>query len=414
MLRMIFRMIKAQYCNPTPDFLTNLSQRLEWLLLNHAQSEAEYLNPVTLHRRLIYLVHFANQLLKEEETARELKVDGPYYVSKFGNPKRQRTTRQTHQSTGCGNLFQGHFDLLLYVYGFLNSVEILSHRAINQFSALHLNSAVTCLTLDTRVLGLILSRESAVSFFRRFHRLETLEISGKEKSEQSTLGCLDSETTTTIGSSTASIPAQGMIKALSEALVAGAGVRLRRLCIRSVYFHLVLLPIKPLSRGENGLQALVEALTTGCCPALEELDLSGNGLGDAGAWTIASRLLTSDDKCHRLKRLELGENFIGDRGIQYILTRLRESKSLKTLGFSGNMLTRESLDDLKATITSSERGVKDIDVRDNFISNKGLEELAQASHSLVKKQESLLVHYDGSYKKGIRPNKMLFRLNISV
>ena len=81
--------------------------------------------------------------------------------------------------------------------------------------------------------------------------------------------------------------------------------------------------------GDDGARAIAHALRG--CEVLSVLDLSGNGIQDAGAEAISEALRSC-----KLQRLSLASNCIGDDGARAIVHVLRGCGALSVLDLSGN------------------------------------------------------------------------------
>ena len=84
--------------------------------------------------------------------------------------------------------------------------------------------------------------------------------------------------------------------------------------------------------GDDGARAVAHALRG--CEVLSVLDLSGNGIHDAGAEALSDALRS----CCKLQRFSLASNCIGDDGARAVAHALRGCELLSVLDLSGNSI----------------------------------------------------------------------------
>jgi len=88
--------------------------------------------------------------------------------------------------------------------------------------------------------------------------------------------------------------------------------------------------------GDKGAEAIARALVTHPNNSIGELCLGSNGIGDAGARALAAALGSGKAK---LRRLSLRDNDISDAGAQALATALSAESTLEELDLWGNKLT---------------------------------------------------------------------------
>ena len=91
--------------------------------------------------------------------------------------------------------------------------------------------------------------------------------------------------------------------------------------------------------GPTGVQRLGEMLGAGALPALTSLNLNSTHVGDAGALALAAAM--GRGALPRLKRLHLGNTAIGDAGLVALAPALRRRPALEELRLWGNPLGDE-------------------------------------------------------------------------
>ena len=84
------------------------------------------------------------------------------------------------------------------------------------------------------------------------------------------------------------------------------------------------------------------------CPGLRDLDLSGNGLTDAGMADLVATLLQSDSV--RLRRLDLGGNKFKAEGLCALATALQENVWLEAVDLSDAGVDQRSLESFFAML----------------------------------------------------------------
>ncbi|WIA15734.1 hypothetical protein OEZ85_002351 [Tetradesmus obliquus] len=116
--------------------------------------------------------------------------------------------------------------------------------------------------------------------------------------------------------------------------------------------------LKTLDIGDNcfgdvaGLAAAVAS-----CPLLEELDMSGNIIGDDGATQIAAAVAS----CPLLKKLGLGNNSIGDAGVAQLATAVAAScPLLERLDLRHNRIGTAGMTQLATALPNVYTGLRDL------------------------------------------------------
>ena len=93
--------------------------------------------------------------------------------------------------------------------------------------------------------------------------------------------------------------------------------------------------------GHDGVQRLAEGLGAGALPAVTSLHLGRVHVGDAGALALAAAL--GQGTLPRLETLELSHAAIGDAGLVALAPALRQRPALEQLCLTGNPLGDEGL-----------------------------------------------------------------------
>ena len=125
--------------------------------------------------------------------------------------------------------------------------------------------------------------------------------------------------------------------------------------------------------GPQGATALASALTKRALPSLDELDLDGNPLGDAGL----AALLPALRQLPPLKGLDLSNTNIGDEGVASLVAQptAGKLKSLERLYLNNNQITDAGC----ATLASALRGgalpaLKELSLESNPASEEAQDE----------------------------------------
>ena len=109
----------------------------------------------------------------------------------------------------------------------------------------------------------------------------------------------------------------------------------------SVLPALQTLNLSELSTGPDGVQQLAAGLGAGALPAVSQLIIFRTHVGDAGASALAAAL--GQGALPRLKNLLLDNAAIGDAGLVALAPALRRRPALEELGLWGNPLGDEGL-----------------------------------------------------------------------
>ena len=106
--------------------------------------------------------------------------------------------------------------------------------------------------------------------------------------------------------------------------------------------HLILLEASG-AAGHDGVQRLAEGLGAGALPAVTVLAINFMHVGDAGAGALAAALGRGAAALPRLKNLILADAAIGDAGLVALAPALRRRHALEELNLTGNPLGDEGL-----------------------------------------------------------------------
>lgn len=131
--------------------------------------------------------------------------------------------------------------------------------------------------------------------------------------------------------------------------------------------------------GDDGAQALAEALSADEAPRLKSMELRDNGIGPAGISAIGRALRAEGGT--RLERLDLTGNRIGDDGAEAVAGVLRDlALSLEGLALGGNRIGDAGAEAIAAAIAGASGGSRlaSLSLENNRIGDSGAEALAAA------------------------------------
>lgn len=144
--------------------------------------------------------------------------------------------------------------------------------------------------------------------------------------------------------------------------------------------------------GNAGVKSIAQAL-----PALKKLyvlNLATNQIGDEGAWSLAQALpalpevCVGSDQWKGLTRLSLGDNAIGDEGARLIAQALPEMKALKLLDLTQNQIGDEGAKSVAQALPAA-TALDILDLTLNRISNESAQAIAQAWSTAGKSNSKL-------------------------
>lgn len=140
--------------------------------------------------------------------------------------------------------------------------------------------------------------------------------------------------------------------------------------------------------GPGGGAELAEALPTGA-PKIEELDLRGCFLADAGVGWLAPAL----PKCERLVTVHLGSNGAGDSAAAALAAALPDCPRLEELGLAMNSLTGDGAWELVEGLAECV-ALSRLDLKGNGIGDEGVSAIADVLAEVPTLREVILSNND--------------------
>lgn len=378
-----------------------LVRRIELALYMRAPSLQEYLNLFTLKRRvqaLIVLMHREGLYLQNRKsTAKkdgemvkhvdhflvpiQVKVDRMEMYenvleSKYCGPNFQRAWRLPEYHTDGESIFSNP-DITSYVFSFLSAQEIMTSMPLNEyFYQLIPYHLYNCHVTLGQMIG-ILKQPRYLS--ERMFNVDTLSVRNTEATceEDVVENAKNNQYAKWMAETCPQVPfhasndGEDMIQNLSMALVAKSLPKLKDIQLSSNFVST--------DRG-RGVEKLMHAFESGCCPQLERLGLGGNSIGDRGAAAVATYLASS--KAANLTHLDLRRNFIGEAGIHSLCQAMTNTPHREIIAFclGGNVISDESAMLIVSAIRSGAFGQKleFLGLEHNFLEYKSVFEFAVA------------------------------------
>ena len=339
LMHQIMRMMKGRTPSRTErhlaslweDRLPNIVRRVELALYMRAASLGEYRNPMTLTRRVQYLVLTLHH--QTMSATAPSKPDGPIPL---------RVPVHSQESIFMVN---NSLDLIRHITSFLDGYDVLRMQAVNRFTRRSLPSCVHYLKISTDLLPTIIPR------LHVWTSLKSLKIvAPNDITSQPVLG------------------EQWMMQ-ISDILRQGKHGLLEFLQLHTVYLH---------TKERNGTGHLMETLMTGACPKLQVLSLINNAIGDMGVLEVAKFVQTRHAQA--MTHLNLQNNYIGETGFNHLTMAFEQSPrlSLSILNVSGNLVATTTMEHLCRVLSTGKlKSLTYLGLEDNFIDTIGVTNLAQ-------------------------------------
>lgn len=422
---------------PPSGTRASLAQRLEWMLYHAAFSMEEYGNQRTLERRIralaTHIEPSANALARLSGVKRpseQMQLGDEQVKSVAGKRQRQdpaadsaviEASRERKQAESQSELFLGNDQCLVaHVMSFLEGIDVLRCRAVNQFMWDAAPSMVHSVRITARVAGLqTLPAGYLSSLLRQCTNLTALTVNNR-------LNQTDLPTTSTVtrspkllsssstnqsslaGSTSPLCSARRVLQEVSSALRAGACANMEVLALDAPMDHLVesaevVKVVEALVAGRERLRASKVKVAP-----LKQLVLDATFLGDRRVERLASLLQRGEsaggaiapDCFGALEAVVLSNNYIGAGGCRALMDVLPTLPALRSLDLGCNILTdldaiaiADAFDDTPSMKSNPLRGCNDeragdspppprlrsLCLDDNFIELPGREALRTAA-----------------------------------
>lgn len=329
------------------EHLPDIARKVEFFLYTRASSFEEYKNPLTLKRRLRFLIC---SMFREAEPESKKRTRPS---SNYERVSRRRIMPDL--------LLNNQPELLAHIFSYLPGTETIACRQLNSSADMLLRDCVKSLVLTTNQLECGLAQEIQ----KKYERVEELTISRKSlaTSEDALLA---------INCSPLDMADENcgemVMKTLAQLLEQGSFSHLKKLVLCSIFSSTI---------KTNAIESLSQALPA--VKHLETLSLAGNSIGDIGAVALSKCLA----QCDRLRNLDLRSNFIAEKGIQALMDAFQHQtrgSTLHDLCLGGNILTDACAIRISDTLASGQLShLRFLGLEHNFIEKNGFRTLL--SHS---------------------------------